>query len=387
MLKTKVGCSAAKNNYDSGVESATKANLSTAKVGVLFTSCEMNQNEVISGIRSISEVPLIGCTSSAAICSNEGYFNSEDGYTGIMSFGGDIEVGVAGHAKKEGENAREIGRKIAKEAMKGLNGERPNYFFMTASPAEEEEYLLGIEDVIGSVPVFGGSAADNTVEGKWSIICNDAVFSDGCAICLFKTDAEIKNIYTGAYKETEDVGIITEVRNDRTLVSIDSVPAVKKYLEWTNKNESEVMGNDLLVATIFNPLGVKDMIGRVTGIRHPMFANDDYSMNIGARLTPKTAVIRMHLEPEEMIEANPKTIKELDKLMVNEAESYLLVHCGGRRLGLAIEGLEDKIYPAVKEVTKDKEFLMTFTFGEYGRGDNSANTVGGLSLSYTGFGK
>ena len=30
---------------------------------------------------------------------------------------------------------------------------------------------------------------------------------------------------------------------------------------------------------------------------------------------------------------------------------------------------------------------MVFTFGEYGSADHSANTVGGLSLSYTGFGK
>ena len=42
----------------------------------------------------------------------------------------------------------------------------PDYFFMSASPAEEEEYIKGIQDIIGRVPCFGGSAADNTVEGK-----------------------------------------------------------------------------------------------------------------------------------------------------------------------------------------------------------------------------
>ena len=73
--------------------------------------------------------------------------------------------------------------------------------------------------------------------------------------------------------------------------------------------------------------------------------------------------------------------------MEEEAQSYFLVHCGGRRLGLSIEGKEQDIYPAVKEVTGDKEFLMVFTFGEYGACDHSANTVGGLSLSFTGFGR
>lgn len=385
MLNTKVGYSQNVDSYESGKETAEKANLANAKVGLLFTSCVMDQAKIIEGVRSISSAPVIGCTSSAAICTQDGYLNAETGYSGIMSFGGDVAVGVAGSAKNDSETARQIGRRIAKEAMNTL-GQKPNYFFMTASPKEEEEYMKGIQDVVGNIPVFGGSAADNTVEGKWSIICNEQVFADGCAVALFHTDAEMKNLYSGQYEETNNVGVITSVTNNRTLVSIDNVPAVSKYCEWTGKDVNNVMGDKLLVETIFNPLGVKDPIGSVTAIRHPMFANDDLSMNIGANLVPNTAIVRMHLEPEGMVEANPKAIRELNNLMEGEVQSYFLVHCGGRRLGLALQGKEEEIYPAVKEVTGDKEFLMVFTFGEYGNGDHSANTVGGLSLSYTGFG-
>lgn len=195
MLNTKVGYSQNADAYASGVETATMANLNSAKVGLLFTSCVMDQNSIIKGIRSVSNAHVLGCTSSAAICTHDGYLNAETGYSGVMSFGGDVEVGVAGAAKNEGESAREIGRRLAKEAMQELNGKRPNYFFMTASPKEEEDYILGVQDVIGCVPVFGGSAADNTVEGKWSIICDDKVFADGCAICLFVSNDPMVNIY------------------------------------------------------------------------------------------------------------------------------------------------------------------------------------------------
>lgn len=385
MLKTKVGYSQNVDSFASGKETAEMANFGTAKLGLLFTSCVMDQKGIIEGIKSVSNAPVIGCTSSAAICTHDGYLNAETGYSGMMSFGGDLDVAVAGSAKTD-ESAREIGRRIAKEAMAKLGYKRPNYFFMTASPKEEEEYMKGIQDIVGNIPVFGGSAADNTVEGKWSIICDSEVFADGCAIALFHTDAMMKNLYSGQYEETDNVGIITKVANNRTLVTIDNVPAVQKYCEWTGKDVNNVMGNNLLVETIFNPLGVKDPIGSVTAIRHPMFANDDLSMNIGANLAVNTAVIRMHLEPEAMVEANPKAIRELNSLMTGEIQSYFLVHCGGRRLGLALQNKEEEIYPAVKEVTGDKEFLMVFTFGEYGNGDHSANTVGGLSLSYTGFG-
>ena len=384
MFKTKVGYSENADAFKSGAETAAMAQLADAKVGLLFTSVVLDQAEVVKGIRSVAGTHVLGCTSSAAICVKDGYLNKETGYSGIMAFGGDVEVGVAGAAKPEGGCARTIGRELAKEALAQLGGAEPDYFFMTASPAEEEKYIAGIQDVIGDVPVFGGSAADNTVEGKWSIICDDKIFADGCAIALFASKAPRCNIYTGQFKESDNFGVMTKVVDNRCLVEIDGEPAIKKYCEWTGKKEEACAGGNLLVETIFKPLGVKDITGRVTAIRHPMAANEDGSMNIGAQLIEKTAVIQMEMTPDEMVAANPKTIKEVDECL-GGADAYFLVHCGGRRLGLQLEGKEDQIYPAVKEVTGDKEFLMVFTFGEYGTAEHSANTVGGLSLSFTGF--
>ena len=384
MFKTKVGYSENVDAYQSGAETAAMAGLADAKVGLLFTSVVLDQEEVVKGVRSVAGTHVLGCTSSAAICVKDGYLNKETGYTGVMAFGGDVEVGVAGAAKQEGDCARTIGRKLAEEALAQLGGAEPDYFFMTASPAEEEKYIAGIQDVIGDVPVFGGSAADNTVEGKWSIICDDKIFADGCAIALFASKAPMCNLYTGQFKETDNFGVMTKVVDDRCLVEIDGEPALKKYCGWTGKTEEACAGGNLLVETIFKPLGVKDITGKVTAIRHPMAANEDGSMNIGAQLIEKTAVIQMEMSPDEMVAANPKTVKQVDEMM-GGADSYFLVHCGGRRLGLQLEGKEAEIYPAVKEVTGDKEFLMVFTFGEYGTAEHSANTVGGLSLSFTGF--
>lgn len=384
MFKTKVGYSENVDAYQSGAETAAMAGLAEAKVGLLFTSVVLDQEEVVKGIRSVAGTHVLGCTSSAAICVKDGYLNKETGYTGVMAFGGDVEVGVAGAAKQEGDCARTIGRKLAEEALAQLGGAEPDYFFMTASPAEEEKYIAGIQDVIGDVPVFGGSAADNTVEGKWSIICDDKIFADGCAIALFASKAPMCNLYTGQFKETDNFGVMTKVVDDRCLVEIDGEPALKKYCGWTGKTEEACAGGNLLVETIFKPLGVKDITGKVTAIRHPMAANEDGSMNIGAQLIEKTAVIQMEMSSDEMVAANPKTVKQVDEMM-GGADSYFLVHCGGRRLGLQLEGKEAEIYPAVKEVTGDKEFLMVFTFGEYGTAEHSANTVGGLSLSFTGF--
>lgn len=389
MLKTKVGYSENPDAYASGVETATMANvIENPSVGLFFTSCNQDQNKLMEGAKSVlGNVPIIGCTSSAAICTQDGYLNKETGYSGMMLFGGDVEVVTAG-SKQTDETPREVGRRVAKEAISKRKGadKEPDFFFMTASPANEEEYLEGIQDIIGNIPVFGGSAADNTVEGKWSILNDGEAYSDGLSLAVFYTDGEMKNLYTGAYHETNNVGVITKVRDERTLVEIDHKPALKVYAEWTGKDVESLKGNNLLTETICAPLGVKDPIGKVTAVRHPMFGNDDYSMNIGANLAENTAVIQLSNSPEGILKANEETIKSLNNLMTTTPNSYFLVHCGGRRLGLALSKIEDQIYPEVKKVIPDKEFLMVFTFGEYGTGDHSSNTVGGLSLSYTGFG-
>ena len=389
MLKTKVGYSENVDAFASGAETAKMANvIENPQVGLLFTSCVQDQNKIMEGAKSVlGDVPVIGCTSSAALCTQDGYLNKETGYSGMMLFGGDLEVVTAGSAQTD-ETPREVGRRVARDAISKVKGAdvEPDFFFMSASPANEEEYLEGIQDVIGNVPVFGGSAADNTVEGKWSILNDGEAFADGLTIAIFYTKGEMKNLYTGAYHETSNVGVITKVRDERTLVEIDHEPALKKYAEWTGKSVESLMGNNLLTETICAPLGVKDPIGKVTAVRHPMFGNDDLSMNIGANLAENTAVIQLSNTPEGILKANEETINNLNKLMVSEANSYFLVHCGGRRLGLALSQIEDKIYPEVKKVIPNKEFLMVFTFGEYGMGDHSSNTVGGLSLSYTAFG-
>ena len=379
-MKTKVGYSTHKLAFTSSIETATMANIKEAKLGLVFTSPNQEQDQIIKGIKSLTNTPIIGCTSSTAIMTHDSYENPETGYTAMMTFFGDIVVGVAGKEKRNMEDPKAIGREIAEEALKEMKGEKPNCFFMTATPGDEEAYIEGIQDIIGPVPIFGGTAADNDVSGKWKIICDNKVISNGCAVALIKSDTEVKNVLEHGYNETGQAGIITNVHERRELKSIDNVDALKKYSEWTRFNEDDLMGGNILTESIFDPLGVKDPIGRLIAIRHPMSSKSDGTINVGGDLVTNTAIIHMHMEPKDMLESIKTTIEEL-----GDCDSYFLVHCGGRRLGLALKGMEQEIYKTVKEVLKDKEFLMVFTFGEYGTYNHSANTVGGLSLSFTGF--
>ena len=394
MLKTKVGYSTLKDSYAKGKEAAKNANVGMRpKLGMMYCSCNDDVEEVVSGaMSSMKGAPVIGCTSSGMIITNDGIIESEDGFAGLMSFDDkNINIGVAAH--KAGKNAREIGRKVARQAVENA-GENysPNYFYMVASPKEEEDYLMGIQDVIGRVPMFGGSAADDTVEGNWKIFCNDQVFQDGVAVAFFYTDNDIVTSYTGAYRDTENYGLITEVKNDRTLVKIDGVSALKKYADWIGKNPSELKGQNLLVASITKPLGVKDPLGNLTVVRHPMFGDDmgtktttDDVINLGNKVVEKTAIVQLEATVDELIKSTKTTLKDVKSQLSTEPAGYFLVHCGGRKLGIGDR--IDEVYKNLVEEAHGVPFITVFTFGEYGYDEHSANICGGLMLSFTAFGE
>lgn len=386
MLRTKVGYSINEDSFTAG-EMATKNALigNSSKIGFLFTSCKSNVKEVVRGVKSLTDTPIIGCTSSGAVIVPDGIVASENGYAAMMTLADvNLTVGLASH--EAGKNARQIGRKVALEAVKNAGTTvAPNYFYMIASPKEEEEYLMGIQDVIGRVPFFGGSAADDSVQGKWKIICNDKVFSDGVAVAFFYTTSDIVTEYTGSYHETSNKGIITEVNEDRTLVTIDGEKSLEKYSTWVQKTPEELRGTNLLVSSILKPLGIKDQIGNLTLIRHPMIGNTNNTMNLGNKVVDGTAVIQMETTVEELINSTGETLKKVRKKLLTEPSGYILIHSGGRKLGIG-NRLEEVHKQLVKE-SKGTPFIVVFTFGEYGYSENSSNSCGGLMLSFTGFGK
>lgn len=387
-MKSNVGYSTLESAFEAGKETASKAlkGMKDSKIGMLFTSVDYDQGEVMKGVKSVvGDMPVVGCTSSGAIIVPDGVITSDHGFAGMLVLEDEnMIIGAAGSALKNND-ARETGRMVAMEALEKAGVDyAPSYYYMVASPKEEEYYVKGIQDVIGDVPFFGGSAADNAIAGDWKIFCDENSYSDGVAVIFFYTDKPIETVYTGAYHESKNVGIITKIDGDRKLVEIDGVPALKKYAEWTNQKPENLMGGDLLVASITKPLGVKDTIGDLVAIRHPMGGNEDYSINVGNKLAVNTAVIQMEATVDELINSTGNTLKEVNKKLDTPA-AYFLVHCGGRKVGIGDR--IDEVHKELVKASKGVPFITIFTFGEYGYNEHTRNTCGGLMLSFTGFEK
>lgn len=385
-MKALTGFSKNKNAYQAGLEAAKMAGKNKdAKLVFAYMSCDYKIKDVIKGIKEVYSCPVIGNTSFTGVIMPEGYVGGDEPFVGIMVLSDpSMVVGVGFADRKAYQSARDAGEaatKAARVMTKMPYNDEPDLMYMAASPTEEEFFLKGANRVVGRVPLFGGSAADNTISGNWSLYLDNKVTGEGVAVALIYMKNGFVNEFTGAYRETKDMGIITKVEGTRQLVSIDGVPAVKKYAQWRGRKPSEFMGAKLLSETITSPLGVKDRLGDLIAIRHPMNGNDDYSMNIGANLAEGTTVIRMEATVDELISSVGKTLKKLNSRCKKPVVAYHLVHCGGRRAG--IDNRINEVYKEIKKNVGGVPFIMEFTFGEYGYVEDGNNTTGGLMLSFT----
>lgn len=381
VLKTTVGWSEAPNGLDAGRQAANKAmeGLVSASLVVVYGSVNYGQDDLLQGARSVvGDAPLIGCSSFNGVLTPDGFISGKEGFCAVMILAdSELEVAVAG-AEKSG-SARETGQRAAREAMARLGACAPAFFFMIAPPGEEESYLKGIEDVVGRLPFFGGTSADNTMEGLMRQYANGRVVHSGVTVALFKTAKPFANCFTGAYRTTGKSGIITKVENKRTLKEIDGRPALAVYADWRGAPAAEFKGLELLTATIHYPLGVVDSEGDLTWIRHFVTGNEDLSMSGGSDLAENTAVCLMETSTDELVTAVRSAVAEARDKLGAEPGALFLIHCAGR--SMAIGDRMNEVAAEIKDVVGELPFAGVLTFGEFGYGQWTRNGCGGLMLS------
>jgi hypothetical protein len=383
MLKAIVAVSTSADAAAAAKEIAGQLERKDLKAVFAYCSCDYDVHALISSLGKLVNAPVFGNTSFTGIITQDGFIGGSQPFVGAMALADpDLTVGVAALPKDGCSIAR--GKELAVLAKKAAGRkDAPDYFYMAASPAEEEFYAEGIAEEIGRVPFFGGSAADNTIEGKWLLYAGDQCFADGCVTAFFYGGPKMKNLFTGAYRETDDFGVITKIRGNRTICAIDGVPALKKYQEWRGLPDDAVLGGNLLGTSVVSPLGVKDRLGKLVAIRHPMFGNEDWTINVGNNLAEKTTVIRMEASVDELIASAGETLKALIEKTPGKITAFHLVHCGGRRA--AIGDRIGEVAAGLKEAAGNIPFLAEFTFGEYGVERDDVNACGGLMLSFTAF--
>jgi len=139
------------------------------------------------------------------------------------------------------EAGRVAGKAAAEQALQraGLTAERlkaePPAFALFACSAAgmEEQALLGMQDILGETPIFGGTCGD-TADGDFVITPGLAAASSTVCVTLAWPTVPTFTRLSALHSDIIAEGTVTKVSNfGRTIETIDGKPAFDVYKTWS----------------------------------------------------------------------------------------------------------------------------------------------------------
>lgn len=336
-------------------------------------------------------VTLIGGTSCGGVMTERGFHSGPSGAIGLLGVSdaaGSYGVGAA----PLDDNAFESGAKAITEALVAADRdfEAPVLVWCCQPPGREERVIEGIQSLIGaSVPIIGGSAADEAIAGAWRQFTKDGVLQDHAVVAaLFPTGAHGAAFQSG-YAPTDHVGVVTRAA-DRRVIEIDGKSAAEVYSRWTGGDVSADEAGMILAISTPTPLG--RVAGELNNV--PMFVLSHPSLiGAGGDLSLFTDIAegdRVHL-----MRGSPESLVRRAGLVVNDARANggwrdgkttggLVIYCGGCMLH--VRDRMDEVADQIISAMDGAPFLGAFTFGEQGAIIDSCNRHGNLMISALTFG-
>lgn len=340
-------------------------------------------------------VPFLGGTSCGGVMTDEGFFGVDGralAFFAVSDETGDYGVGAA----PLGDDPREAARRAVKAALADADceGQLPSAVWMVTTPGGEEQVVLGIADVVGDdVPLVGGSAADNTLEGKWRQIVPAGVLEGYvCVAALFPSvGVGVETSFHSGYDPTPKTGTVTRAER-RVVYEIDGKPAAGVYNEWTGGAIDGVVaagGGELLSKTNLFPIGRHAAV--VHGVpyfvlSHPERAFADGSMGLFTDVAAGDAVVCMSGSVDNLVARAGNVARaalSLANVSTDRAHAALIIFCGG--CYLTVRERIEEVHKNLVQALGGVPFFVTFTFGEQGRIVGVGNRHGNLMIATLAF--
>ncbi len=350
--------------------------------------------EVLELLGDLAPDTRIHGTSSCLGAMTQQAFVSKDGrgiaLLGIADEGGSYGVG----GKEITGSPRDAATAALLLALKnsGREGEIPALVRLSAVPGAEEEIIGGIQDILGpNVPIVGGSAADNTVEGRWELAANQTLYQNAVVVSVLYPSVEMRFAFHSGYSPTEIHGIATRAEG-RLLYEIDGQPAAEVYNRWTKGAVHDALpsGGNVLGATTLHPIG--RVVGEVGGIpyyrlSHPDSVTVDGALTLFSDIEPGDELVLMHGSVDTLVTRARRVVHSAisdGSIKENTISGAMIVYCAGCMLTV-----QDQMEQVVDELNQElvgAPFLGTFTFGEQGCFVGGENHHGNLMISAVIFG-
>jgi len=194
--------------------------------------------------------PVHGLTSSGSILTKEG---RKAGGVGCLLISSPDELSFAtGYHATDGAKAVQM----LKEKMTS-----PKTIFMSATPGAEEGVIDVLSKEFEGVPVFGGTAADDDLSGKWNVFSSDESSGTGVSLVGVGSSVRIGCSMLGPYTTTSTIVTATKTEG-RRVFEIDGKCAAEWTYNWLGGSanadiqDSYENGGLILPATADKPIAI-----------------------------------------------------------------------------------------------------------------------------------
>ncbi|SJN56338.1 FIST N domain protein [Vibrio ruber DSM 16370] len=356
--------------------------------GVFFYYTEEYAPEILwkELTRQLPGVPIVGCSSYQGIMTEKGYFNGPT--VALMAVHHDACTFGTGFA--EFANHATINDAVQQAIFQALQhaqryGEVPDLVVLHAIPGYEEEIIAAIDAVFGmSVPIIGGSAADNFIQQRWSVMTDKGWSGNAIAVQLCFSLSPVTTGFCAGYSPTECVGTITK-SHGRLLEEIDDEPAIDVYKAWISDHSNRLISDEYIYQHITSfPLG------RIAGqiydqpyykLTHPRRITERGGLELFADVQIGEEITLMTGSQEQLVHRAARVLKEASAKNHTHSESLgaISIFCAGAmaRLGSDIQRVQKQMC----EQLNHKPFICPFTYGEQGQFVGGENAHGNLMIS------
>jgi len=348
-------------------------------------------------VSTFGDLPFMGGTSTGGVMTEQGFFGEDGRALGLLAIGDDEGDYGIGYASLD-QDPRAAGRRAVQGALAdaGCEGQLPAAIWMITTPGCEEVVLQGIADAVGdSVPLVGGSAADNTIGGNWRQFARSGVLTNHvCVAALFPAGTlQVHTSFHSGYDPTSHRGVITQAEG-RSVLEIDGRPASQVYNQWADGAIGSAVaagGGAVLASTNLHPLG--RFLREVRGVpyyvlSHPESVGADGSMHLFTDVAVGDHLVCMTGSVVNLVSRASNVVKSAltnAGLTPQDAKAALIIFCGGCLMTVR-ERIEE-VHANVNRSLGGAPFLTMFTFGEQGRIAEVGNRHGNLmiaTLCFTG---
>jgi hypothetical protein len=310
-------------------------------------TCTHDAEQVRKRLRELvpPDTPFVGVSSCRGVVANgKWHSSSKSKALGLWAISDDRgDYGVV-HIQDLGDpdDARRVidAQQVVADKVTAATAGRPMPQFVLCFSALgfSEAVLKGIKSVVGAVPVFGGTAADNELKKpyEWSQFSSEGgVSQNGVVLVLGWSSVEVACYMSSGFQPTEQKGVATRTSGS-TILEIDGRPAMTVYDEWTRASGEVVVGlttgsidtTTEDIAGELRPIGVPlDDDDKEFRVLHPLSVDSAAgSLTVGGWVAEGTNLTLLAAEAETLV----NNICEVSSALVkSDAQKRLGVDASG----------------------------------------------------------